>query len=474
MTDQSFSAENFEKIFNIENRKGNITKDMLPETYITTIKDIKNEKQELQKKIQEYQKEEITKEELNDFRSRTRDKINLLKKKKENILYDELKCISKNVNNSKFKFEFCSSEHKGKATYLLGDDLPQYYAMKQLQYNIKRTFKVKQSDRYRIVKQIKILLADAFPKIIIRTDIKSFFENIPQDILLKKINNSTLLNYQSKKFIKNIIDEYESLKNQELPSGVGIPRGIGISAYLSELYMHDIDNRIKAMNNVTFYARYVDDIFIIISPIHGNLADSYMSEITKILEEYKLHLNESKTIAYDLLRNNDVMETYSFSYLGYIFDIRLSKSIYSMTVGLSVDKMKRYMQRLEYSFDDYNKESKYNEKKARKILFNRIRFLTGNTKLLTSKKGIKVGIYYSNSLLDDTWFRTKFGALDGYLKKMIHTNLHPYCTESFNLNKLKTRLENSFNFTDGFKNKRFHNFTIDEFYLIRKIWDDEE
>lgn len=474
MTDQAFSAENFERIFNIENRKGNINKEMLPELYIATIKKIKSKKQELKDIIQKYKKKEIVKEELNKFSQKIKDEISSFKKEKESILYDQLKDISKAVNNDKFKFEFHCSEHKGKVTYEVGNDLPQYYAMKQLQYNIKKTFKVQQSDRYKIVKQIKTLLTDTFPRIIIRTDIESFYESISQNALSRMVNNNTLLSYQSKRFITNIIEEYEVLKDKEIAPKVGIPRGIGISAYLSELYMHDIDNRIKAMNNVIFYARYVDDIFIIISPKHGISADSYLKDITNILAEYELHLKESKTIAYNILRDNDIMRTDSFSYLGYTFEIRSSKLVYSTIVGLSVDKMKRYMQRLECSFDDYNKESKYNERVARKTLFNRIRFLTGNTKLLTSKKGIKVGIYYSNSLVDDKWIKANFGVLDGHLSKMIHTNLKPYCTDSFDVNKLKKRIKTCFSFAQGFDKKLFHNFTIDEFYLIRKIWNDED
>jgi hypothetical protein len=62
--------------------------------------------------------------------------------------------------------------------------------MKQLQYNVFRTFKVKQANRYQIVKQVKVLLQDKFPKFIIRTDIRSFYENVPQYELLKLIENN--------------------------------------------------------------------------------------------------------------------------------------------------------------------------------------------------------------------------------------------------------------------------------------------
>ena len=58
MIDQSFSVENFEKIFNIENRKGNINKDTLLTEYIALFVRIKEKSiNELRGK---YEREEIS------------------------------------------------------------------------------------------------------------------------------------------------------------------------------------------------------------------------------------------------------------------------------------------------------------------------------------------------------------------------------------------------------------------------------
>jgi|GEM_PF-3947705 hypothetical protein len=60
MIDQSFSAENFEKIFNIENRKGNINKDTLPTEYIALFVRIKEIRESINELRGKYEREEIS------------------------------------------------------------------------------------------------------------------------------------------------------------------------------------------------------------------------------------------------------------------------------------------------------------------------------------------------------------------------------------------------------------------------------
>jgi hypothetical protein len=66
--------------------------------------------------------------------------------------------------------------------------------------------------------------------------------------------------------ISQILEDYNSKKDTAtIKHEKGVPRGVGISSYLSELYMENIDNEIRNLQDVIYYARYVDDIFIIIS-----------------------------------------------------------------------------------------------------------------------------------------------------------------------------------------------------------------
>lgn len=140
-----------------------------------------------------------------------------------------------------------------------------------------------------------------------------------------------------------------------------------------------------------------------------------------------------------------------------------------LTINLTRSKTEKYKDLIIKAFDCYNTESKYNERRARKLLFDRLRFLCGNTKLLNSKEGIKVGVYYSNSLLEESNL-SSLKALNCFLMRMVYTNLKPHCEYSFDVNKLKKQIVRRFDFCNGFKQKRFHNYTTKELIEIKKIW----
>jgi hypothetical protein len=153
--------------------------------------------------------------------------------------------------------------HKNKDIFLIDKNDPAaYFVSKQLQYNIKKTCKVRQSNYYNIVNQLKNILFTTFPKYVIKTDIKSFYETINTSKLISKIKEDTPLSIFSKKIITNVLHQYRKISK----SDKGIPRGIRISVYLAEIYMQDFDEYIKFMDNVIFYSRYVDDIIIVFVP----------------------------------------------------------------------------------------------------------------------------------------------------------------------------------------------------------------
>lgn len=488
MLDQSFSAENFKEIFHIENRKGNIDRQILSEEYIDLILKIKDLKKELKLYKAKYKNATIDKQHYINVCIEKDKEIDNLKEEKDRVLYEQLKKVSERVNHSSFKFNFYTNVKRKKTTYELLPNSDNFYAIKQLQYNIRQTFGVKQADRYQILKQIKLLLSDNFPKYIIRTDIDSFYESIPQNKLLKKIETNTLLNYQSKKMISSILSEFERLKDEKIGSNIGIPRGVGISAYLCELYMRDIDNKIKALNDVVYYARYVDDIFIVIVPSkESHNIDKYFQNIQTIIEanDLKLKTKESgKTILLDLCKQKSNFEE-TFTYLGYKITIKDKKETekkkndliqYISTFGISDDRIKKYTHRLEIAFKEYSAKSKFNERDARKKLYNCLKFLTGNTNLMSSKKGIKIGVYYSNSLLEDAEHKD-LKKLDGILSKTVNDFLNPYEKLGYNensLNKFRQYICQTFSFTEGFRKLKFHDFTIDEFKELKKLWKDEE
>jgi len=459
---QSFNTENFLKIFYNENRKGNYLEKNF--TQFHEAKTISEQILDINSQFKEKKKEllgsTITKEEYELFKIEKNTEKEILQKQKHDKIEILLNEITEKISKHEYSLEINDDlEIDGKTVYTVDKTSPEtFFILKKLQSNIQHTFKVKQSDRNEIIHQVKNLLDNSFPKYVLRTDIKSFFESIPHDKLLKKIKKNPILNPQSKKIINKILREYKSKTSLDK----GVPRGIGISAYLSELYMRDIDNKIKQLPSVTYYARYVDDIIIIFTPNtkYDNL--TYIDKIKNIISYESLEINETKTKEFDLVT---AKTTENFDFLGY--KITFNNINQPIEVNLTTKKINKYKAKIDKSFELYNSESKHDEKKARKILVKRLRYLTENTRLLNVKKEILIGIYFSNIMLTKT---NSLNGLDRYLEYKINTILAPHpALVHINIDRLKNRLK-KFSFENGFLKQRFCKFTTYDFKLILEPW----
>lgn len=459
---QSFNTENFLKIFYNENRKenyleNNFTQFHEAKTISEQILDINSQ---FKDKKKEFLASMITKEEYEAFKVEKNTEKEILQKQKHEKIEIVLNEISQRISKHGYNLEIKDDlEIDGKTVYTVDKISPEtFFILKKLQSNIQHAFKVKQSDRNEIIHQVKNLLDNSFPKYVLRTNIKNFFESIPHDKLLEKIKKNPILNPQSKKVINKILREYKS----KTGLNKGVPRGIGISAYLSELYMRDIDNKIKQLSNVTYYARYVDDIIIIFTPNtkYDNL--NYMDKIKNIISYESLEINETKTKEFDLVT---AQTTENFDFLGY--KITFNNINQPIEVNLTTKKVNKYKAKLDKSFELYNSESKYDEKKARKLLVKRLRYLTENTRLLNVKKEILIGIYFSNIMITKT---NSLNGLDRYLEYKINTILAPHPSlVHINIDRLKDRLK-KFSFENGFLKQRFCEFTTHDFKIILEPW----
>lgn len=443
MADQSFSTDNFRKILDLENRKGIY----LEGRFFPNVKLITEKIKRCKAEIRDKKKDRIeNKEELDVLNNKKK----ILEKDWEEKLTDELQKVSENITSRAFKIEFKKVDiPDDKPIYTVDINSPEnYFVLKQLQRNVAKLFDVKQSNRSEIVSQVKFLLGDRFPKYVLRTDIKDFYENISHEKILKKINENNLLSPFSSKIIRQILNKYK----EESSSNKGVPRGIGVSAYLAELYMRDIDSEILRLDEVTYYARYVDDIIIIFTPTSNNQNVDYKKYIKDLIKKkFHLKLNSRKTILFDLRGQS---QSYELNYLGY----KMSFGIEETKTELTEKKYKKYKERINLAFNDYINFSKINEKIARKLLIKRIRFLTGNTRLANNKRNILTGIYYSNNRLTEF---ERLKNLDKYLKRIIKTQI--------NSSQLRSRLE-KYGFENGFKTKRFSPFNTRELSEIMKIW----
>jgi hypothetical protein len=454
MLDQSFSAENFRKIFDIENRKGVY----LEGEFYADIDEINKKIKDLNLGIRTLRRKGLSKEDYIVEKERIDEKKEELIAKREEKLVEKLADVSSAVTAENFKLQIVvDTTITAKPVYKTAHTLENILAVKQLQYNFRKLYKVKQSNRYSIISQLKNLLDDGFPKIIVKTDIKEFYESIPHDKLLKKLYDENLLTHLSRRFIQQILGEYKTLA----ATTKGVPRGIGISPYLTELYMRDVDAKIKNIPNVMYYARYVDDIIVIFMPDIDNTTRDYKKAIKNIFIDEGLAMNENieKTKIIDLTDKRS-KQVYFIEYLGYKFNSGYDgKKHIPLTLTISDRKKKRYGERLSKAFTLYEKQAKGNEKQARKLFVKRIKFLTSNTRLVNNKRNVITGIYYTNSLVNTD---ADFRLLDRYFKMLI---------TKFALPKtIANRISPKNSFVKGFDPTCISKFNAIELNTMMKSW----
>ena len=403
MLDQSFSAYNFETIYCLESRKGNINVQTMPEQYREVLVNLEEIKRNLS--ILKHKKNK-TQDEMLELDAKKTEFKNLVEQKKD-VLRNYLETLDKQINAYGFKFslnKFVADNDKEVYTLDIASHT-HLFAIKQLQYNIRHTFKVKQSNRHSILANVKTFLNSNIPVYVIRTDISSFYESIPHNRLMPMIFGNTLLSNKSKAFIKGILGEYENIKDHALVSPFqGIPRGIGISSYLSELYMRDIDTNIACRKEVMYYARYVDDIFIILTSLPvGTSIDQYYADMTRFFQTYGLSLKQpgdesGKCRIIDFTKDNCVEAP--MNYLGYCLYMNRNTKKLSVVYGLSDTKKARYRKKIDNAINHFETLCKCNIKQAYCDLFDSLNMITGNFKLFKSKSSVKVGLFYNNDLLD--------------------------------------------------------------------------
>ncbi|WP_072229608.1 antiviral reverse transcriptase Drt3a [Campylobacter coli] len=417
----------FLKIYFEENQKGNYLPDRFE--YFSKVKNIDNKISNLKKELKN-NKDKEAKEKISKHYE---EKIEIL-----NQLFNE---IQNKIDNEKVNIHISIKDIKDKKTYILDPkNETLFFILKFVQKDIQRSFKVKQSDRNAIIEQIKCLIDDEIPKFITRLDIKNFYETIPHNKLKKIIKENYILEPISEKIIFIILREYNKLSNNQ---NIGIPRGIGISAYLSELYMRDFDKKVNNLKEVIYYARYVDDIIIISTLNIENKIENLLEKETQL----SFHNNASqKRKIIDTSKNRQL----HFDFLGYAF----KKEKKQLSIGLSKNKINKYKNKIIKTIECYNKQSKHNEKNARKMLEKRLKYLTGNTALKGVKKHIYTGVFYSNKYIDDT---SCFQGLDTFLKYELN-KINPYEKLNIDLEKLKSKIIQRYSFVKNFENKKIFHF----------------
>lgn len=173
--------------------------------------------------------------------------------------------------------------------------------------------------------------------ILLKLDIKRFFDEIDKGILMRLVEKLSMNGYV-KKLIKSGItpnvdySKLEKIDIDKFPKG-GIPQGNPISSVLSNLYLYELDK--LAISKRWKMVRYADDMVFSVSNIEE--AQLILAQVEKYLLDYRklvIHplknTSDAKTAIFLNPKDN------SLKYLGVIFDgqnLYPTKECYYQLIG---------------------------------------------------------------------------------------------------------------------------------------------
>jgi len=339
--------------------------------------------------------------------------------------------------------------------------------------NIRANYRIKQSDRQTIISNAVSFFKESTPYHVCRLDIKKFYESIDRKILFERLISDGQCSWQTLVLLHqffNVLDAY---------GVVGIPRGLGISATLSEYYLCEFDLIVSSMPGVFYYARFVDDILIITS------GESPRKDFEVRLEELlpeglEFHAGGKREyMPISRLQKEEVdNDGVRFDYLGY--SIRVFNGYSDEKVNghlrrkvlcdISKNKISRIKRRLINSFANYLASSQYPSDYS--LLKNRVRALAGNYYIVDPMTGIdiKTGIYY-NYIHKNVVGDCALDELDGFLRGILFSTKHQLSRRIVSALSLQKRKELAgYSFKSGFVDARFHSFNYATLKKIKECW----
>lgn len=401
-------------------------------------------------------------------------KFNLGRNREE--VQSSMSDICQKINVPRFYFKSLLEKNNGGNKIFIIDQVEDHFAIKKLNDNLKRLYKIKQTDRNLVIKQISTLLKEPIPMFIIKLDIEKYYENIDRESILSKLKNDSLLSFQSKVILENFV----TIK--QIQNISGLPRGINISASMSEIFMRDFDRKINLLNGVYYYARYVDDIII----FAFDRPNEIIKEVEDILfKENKLKLNSNKTKLLkrvscrckpkclctgtcncrDKCQCKKVFQTQEFEYLGYKFIFSdITEYSDKLIITIADKKIKKIKTRIIKSILEFTKT------KDLDLLEKRISFLTGNYIVKDSSNWgvLKAGIYYNYQLINDM---NTLDDLTIFLRKALTSKNNSYGKKVQRGYLYKnSNILAKYCFRAGFKNRKEKSFTLNEAITIKRCW----
>lgn len=323
------------------------------------------------------------------------------------------------------------------------DSASAWFAYRHLESELRQEMHTRFSNRNSIVDLVSDSMSWSFNRTIVRADVKEFYENISHESLINRLEGDPSVSSSSVRAVYSLLESYKMVSGQTR----GIPRGIGLSACISEYVLSRFDDTMRSRSDCLLYVRYVDDVYAVFGP----RADPrrLKQEFREGLEPLGLELS-SKAEKCRFEGADPSKTPAALEYLGYRFSFGRAPE-----VVLSSRRLDRMRERIEVAFRIYDGSKQSSWEKA--MLLDRIRYLTSNTKLGGNKRDAYVGIRFSQPALNAL---DQLDELDALIQK-----------ESARLNDTSLQLKlQRLSCRSGFETSKFHTWTPRRMQGMSSIW----
>lgn len=452
-----YTLRSFIELAENENRRGRDISRLHPDVGRAT-RALRERRKRFLAEIKRLERDDLARDEVRT--AYREDRLELRRERDQAVeaaMHDALSRFEEQLSNDKFTFGLREGPKvgpKSTPTYRTAAAAEIAFPAKQAADAVKRAARIDTSSRNSIIRALQDTLDKKYLHAIYRVDVQEFFESIPHRTLLERLTSFPELDRVTSQLIRRLLHEYESIKRAD----IGLPRGVGLSSHLAELYLSNLDFKLKTHPGVLFYARYVDDIIMVLdNATHlAEVKDLVVSELGSL----QLTLNQDKTFELTTNDAGDYLPGEQIEYLGY----RFSRADGRLITGLTFKRKKRRSVRLEQALNAWlaTSPSAVDPNDGHNgLLVDRVRYLAGNTKLLNSKSNVAIGLYFSNSAL--TLDAAELVELDCILQSFIenHASKMP--------DKMRERMA-QISFVEMFASQTFLRFRQKRIEQIMGIW----
>jgi len=341
---------------------------------------------------------------------RTRTRSRPTKKSEWRAFLDQ---IEDEINSGQFRFSRLAWHAINKRAVLSTRSLEETLVIRKISNNIRRAYSMREQNRTELIRTAKQALKEPTPKTIIRLDLKSCYESIHLNDLLKELNSDSLVSTETISLIEHLF--LTAYKKANHNTRGGIPRGLILSTTLAELALRKLDKALRSLNGVYLMLRYVDDMLIFTT----EPKESAEKSVRETVRAHNFKINEEKFKIQVVSRKGaGAAQSVSLDFLGYKFIFpdqnHNNRRDNNISCTFSDKKISRIKTRIWMSIHAFSRDH------DAALLADRIKYLADNQKLETEagRRSLLSGNSYTHSecSIEDDHVVNALKSLDGFYR----------------------------------------------------------